>query len=282
MAYKRILTIQDISCVGQCSTTAALPILSAAGHETCILPSAILSTHTAGFENYTYRDLTEDMPLIVKHWKEYFINFDAIYTGYLCNTKQIDFVKDILDACKTRYFTSFVDPVMADNGKLYPAFDQEFVEKMKTLAFSADIIMPNVTEACFLADHDYCGHHSKTYISEITDKLHKLGAKTIIMTGVSCTEYTIGVVISDRDGDRYYEHMKMDKNIHGTGDVFSSAFVAAHMRGKPAYHAAKIAANYTLSCIKNTMSDINHWYGVKFEPMLPQLIEEVQSRSMEF
>ena len=150
MQYKRLLTVQDISCVGQCSLTVALPILSAAGHETAILPSAVLSTHTAGFEGWTFRDLTDDIPGITAHWKNEGIGFDAVYTGYLGSAKQIAYVKDIIATLGRDGFVSIVDPAMADNGKLYPAFDMAFVECMKSLVYSADIILPNITEACLL------------------------------------------------------------------------------------------------------------------------------------
>ena len=133
MAYKKILTVQDISCVGQCSLTVALPILSAAGHETCILPSAVLSTHTAGFTGFTFRDLTADIPAIAAHWKREGISFDAIYTGYLGSAEQIAYVQEMLATLLAPGGVSIVDPAMADNGKLYPAFDAAFVEEMKKL-----------------------------------------------------------------------------------------------------------------------------------------------------
>ena len=147
MAYPKILTVQDISCVGQCSLTVALPIISACGIETCVLPSAVLSTHTAGFKGYTFRDLTDDMPDICAHWQKEGISFDAVYTGYLGSTKQIDYVKNILSTVKKSDGYAVVDPAMADNGKLYPGFDMEFVEAMKTLCGAADYILPNITEA---------------------------------------------------------------------------------------------------------------------------------------
>ena len=152
MSYPKILTIQDISCVGQCSLTVALPILSAAGLETCILPSAVLSTHTAGFTGFTVRDLTEDIPAIAAHWKKENIAFDAVYTGYLGSTEQIAYVKEIFASLLKEGGLTIVDPAMADNGALYPAFDKAYVDAMKTLAFTADIILPNITEACFLTD----------------------------------------------------------------------------------------------------------------------------------
>ena len=154
MSYKRILTIQDISCVGQCSLTVALPILSACGVETCVLPSAVLSTHTAGFSGYTFRDLTEDMPAIKDHWVKEGIAFDGVYTGYLGSTKQIDYVKEII-AATAKDGVAIIDPAMADNGKLYPGFDAAFVEEMKKLCATADYLLPNLTEACLLTDTEY-------------------------------------------------------------------------------------------------------------------------------
>ena len=275
MPYKKILTIQDISCVGQCSLTVALPILSAAGHETCILPSAVLSTHTAGFTGYTFRDLTEDIPAIAAHWRKENIKFDAIYTGYLGSTEQISYVKDMLNTLGADGFTSIVDPAMADGGKLYPAFDQAFVEQMKTLAFSADIILPNITEACFLTGTKYLESYDEAYIDELLAALRAAGAKTIVLTGVSYGSETTGVVVLDGDEKQYYRHRKISRGSHGTGDVYASAFTGAFMQGKSVYEAAGIAAEYTVRCIENTITDPDHWYGVKFEPVLPYFIGQL-------
>ena len=156
MAYKKILTIQDISCVGQCSLTVALPILSACGLEACILPSAVLSTHTAGFSGFTFRDLTDDMPAIQAHWQKENIKFKAIYTGYLGSIKQIGYVKNILETMGDDDCVRIVDPAMADNGKLYSIFDMDYVEAMKPLCGIADILVPNITEAAFLTGCEYC------------------------------------------------------------------------------------------------------------------------------
>ncbi|MCR5718106.1 MAG: bifunctional hydroxymethylpyrimidine kinase/phosphomethylpyrimidine kinase, partial [Oscillospiraceae bacterium] len=155
MYYPKLLTIQDISCVGQCSLTAALPILSASGAETCILPSAVLSTHTGGFTGFTFRDLTEDMPSIAAHWKKEGISFDAVYTGYLGSIRQIQIVQDIFAELRRPGAKTFVDPAMADNGVLYSIFDMPYVNAMKPLCFGADVILPNLTEACLLTDMPY-------------------------------------------------------------------------------------------------------------------------------
>lgn len=273
MSYKKILTIQDISCVGQCSLTVALPILSACGMETCILPSAILSTHTAGFNGFTFRDLTDDMPDIQKHWQKENIKFSAIYTGYLGSTKQIAYVKDILSTIGTSDCIRVVDPAMADNGKLYPAFDSAYVEAMKELCGSADVLLPNITEACFLADMEYRETYDEAYIRTLLGKLSLLGAKTIVLTGVGYTLEKTGVVVYENNEVRYYEHEKISKGCHGTGDIYASAFTGALMNDKGVFEAAKIAADYTVKCIINTQGDADHWYGAKFETAIKDLID---------
>jgi len=273
MSYKKILTIQDISCVGQCSLTVALPILSACGMETCILPSAVLSTHTAGFTGFTFRDLTDDMPNIQRHWQKEGIAFDAIYTGYLGSTKQVGYVKDILDTMGKDECVRIVDPAFADNGKLYPIFDEVYVAAMKTLCPSADILVPNISEACFLADVEYKEEYDEEYINELLAKLSGLGCKTIVLTGVGYAKGKTGVVVYQGGKTEYYEHERIAKGCHGTGDVYASAFVGALLNGKSLFSAAKIAADYTVECIKRTQGDETHWYGVKFELALPYLME---------
>ena len=258
MQYKKLLTVQDISCVGQCSLTVALPILSACGVETCILPSAVLSTHTSGFKNYTFRDLTEDMPLIKKHWISEGITFDAIYTGYLGSAKQIDYVKDFIKETLSPGGITVIDPAMADCGKLYPGFDLDFVQKMKSLCENADYLVPNITEACLLTGIPYCENYDESYITEICAALASLGAKTIVLTGVSYDPAFTGVVVYDG---------------------YASAFTGALLNGINPFDAARIAANYTVRCIENTITDTTHWYGVKFETALSSLIEEIKSES---
>ena len=273
MSYKKILTIQDISCVGQCSLTVALPILSACGLETCILPSAVLSTHTAGFSGFTFRDLTDDMPAIKAHWEKEGIKFKAIYTGYLGSIKQIGYVRDILKTMGTDDCVSVVDPAMADNGQLYSIFDQDYVEAMKVLCAEADILVPNITEACFLTDEEYKESYDEAYIDTLVKKLAALGAKTVVLTGVSYEAGKTGVIVYENGKTEYYQHDKIAKGSHGTGDIYASAFVGALMNGKSVFDSAKIAANYTVKCIVNTQGDESHWYGAKFEPVLRELID---------
>ena len=275
MSYKRVLTIQDISCFGQCSLTVALPILSAAGLETVILPSAVLSTHTAGFTGYTVRDLSDDIPAIAAHWRSEHISFDGIYTGYLGSVGRIDQVLDIIKTLSAPGAVTVVDPAMADNGKLYPAFDEEYARQMRRLAFSADIILPNMTEASYLTGIGYREEYDEKYVREMMGALRDSGAKTVVLTGVSYDEETTGVAVLDGEKFDYYRHKKLPRGSHGTGDVYASAFVGAYMRGMSAYDAAAVAADYTVACIENTADDPAHSYGVKFEPVLPYLIKRL-------
>lgn len=277
MAYKKILTIQDISCVGQCSLTVALPVISACGVETCVLPSAVLSTHTAVFKGFTFRDLTEDMPAIKNHWMSEGISFDAIYTGYLGSCKQMEYVCDIYSSVCKKDGLFIVDPAMADNGKLYVGFDMEFVEAMRGLCTKASYILPNITEACLLTGIEYRTEYDESYIKELTDGLIKLGCPNIVLSGVSYSEDKMGIVICENGDFRYYEHDREPVVCHGTGDIYASAFVGALVRGKSAFDAAKIAADFVVECIKATKEEDNHWYGVKFEPSLIKLIEAVNN-----
>lgn len=276
MDYKRILTIQDISCVGQCSLTVALPILSACGLETAILPSAVLSTHSVGFRDFTFRDLTEDIPAIQHHWQQEGIRFQAVYTGYLGSARQIEMVKDICQNLLVPGGKKIVDPAMADRGELYPVFDMDFVQEMKKLVGEGDIVLPNITEASLLTDTEYREEYDEEYICGLVAGIHRLGAGTVVLTGVSYDAHSTGVLVSEQGKQTYYRHELLDRGCHGTGDVYASSFVGAYMHGKTVPEAARIAADYTLACIKNTLDDPDHWYGVKFEPVLGKLIEALK------
>jgi len=273
MAYKKVLSIQDISCVGQCSLTVALPVLSAAGMETCILPSAVLSTHTAReFGEFTFRDLTEDLHGIIEHWKDYGLKFDTIYTGYLGSIPQIRIVQEVIRDLGTEDCTVVIDPAMADNGELYTGFDQSFVDAMKELVPVSDYILPNLTEACLLTDTPYREDYDEAFVELLADKLKAMGANEVVLTGVSYDSSYTGVVVSGKTDSYYYKHKNLSRSSHGTGDVYASAFVASLCNDKEPKEAIQIAADYTCRCIENTMDDPTHWYGVKFETAIPYLL----------
>ena len=273
MKYNRILTIQDISCLGQCSMTVALPILSACGQETCIIPSAVLSTHTGGFQKPHIRDISMDIPAIGAHWGREGVTFDAIYTGYLGTTEQIADVARVFDSVLRPGGRIIVDPAMADHGKLYSGFDMEYARAMGELCKKADVILPNLTESCLLTDIEYRETYDEAYIAEVLGKLHAMGMKKVVLTGVSfCPEET-GVMLSDGEKTYYYRHKKLARSYHGTGDIYASAFVGSWLGGKTIEQAIGIAADYACECIRATISDENHWYGTKFEAVLYKLIE---------
>ena len=275
MKDPKLLSVQDISCVGQCSLTVALPIISACGIEAAVLPSAVLSTHTGWKNGYTFRDLTDDIEGIMAHWEREKIDFDAIYTGYLGSLRQIDLVRDLFRRVAAPACVKIVDPAMGDDGKLYPGFDRNFAHEMGKLCGDADVALPNITEACMMTDEPFTASgYDEAYIRHLMDNVLALGAKTVVLTGVSYEEGRIGVAVLAR-GDReisYYFHERLPRSCHGTGDVFASAFAGAMMRGRTPIEAGKIAADFTVASMKATADDESHWYGVKFEKAIPSLI----------
>jgi len=266
---KKVLSIQDISCVGRCSLTVALPIISAAGIETSILPTAVLSTHTGGFEGYTYRDLTDDISPIANHWKSLGLKFNGIYTGYLGSFQQIELVSKLFDEFKAPGGTILIDPVMGDNGNLYSGFTPEFAQGMATLCGKADIIAPNLTEAAFMLGEEYHETYDKNYIDALLRRLSSLGAKNIVLTGVSFSDTELGVATYDGSAVRYYATKRINGYFHGTGDVYASAFIANFVRSGDLYASAAKAADFVLACIEKKLElggEVR--YGVPFEMCL--------------
>lgn len=280
---KRLLTIQDISCVGQCSLTVALPIISACGIETAVLPSSVLSTHTAGFSGYTFRDLTQDMEPILAHWNKEGIKFDAFYTGYVSKA-QIPLILKIMEESANPGALRIIDPVMADNGKLYPGFDQDFPREMAKLCNGADVIMPNLTEAVFLLNEKYPGpnftgeDYDEAYIIRILEGLMGLGSKNVLLTGVSYGDNQLGCACFDGKKLEYYFRRRLDAQMHGTGDVFASSVAGALCRGSSLIDAAALGADFVIESMEATLGDETHWYGVKFEKTLPWLIKRLGNK----
>lgn len=266
---KKIVSVQDISCYGQCSLTVALPVLSAYGIETAILPSAILSTHTGGFKNYTVLDLTDEMPKIVNHWREENIKFDAIYTGYIGDTRQFSLIREMRSLLNPEGLL-LVDPAMADFGRLYSALDKNIVDGMKCLVKDADVIVPNITETAFLLGKEYCEAPSLEQVKSMLKNLCEMGPRISIITGVSPDESKIGAVAYNADNDEYTEYFseRIPYTYHGTGDVFASVLFANIINGKTLGDALKDACEFVVKAIKETMDDPAHGYGVRFEKVI--------------
>lgn len=271
----KILTIQDISCYGQCSITVALPVVSAFGIETAILPSAVLSTHTAGFTDFTVRDLTEDLPEIRKHWEKEGIYFDAIYTGFIASIEQLDYIKDIIDSRLKPDGLVFVDPAMADHGEFYNGFDQEFADKMGELCKLGDYILPNTTEACYILHKPWKEEFTREEMLEMANELSAFTKRHVILKGDTHEEGKLGMIVLDKEDStcEVVYNDKVDYVSHGTGDVFASAYVGSTMIGKTPTQAAKVAGEFTKKAIEKTVGDENHKYGVKFEQVIPELYD---------
>ena len=271
---KRLLTIQDISCVGQCSTTVALPLVSACGVECAVLPPAVLSNHTApGFKGWSFCDLTAELPKVEAKWIEQDIKFDAFYTGYVCES-HIDPILSIFRSCAKPGAMRIVDPAMADNGVLYKGFAADFPSKMARLCNGADYLLPNLTEAALLVGQEpKLSGYSKGEIESLIAKLHAIGAKNVVLTGVSFNDEELGSAVSDGGKVEYDFNKRLPSMFHGTGDVFASVFAGTILRGNSALEAAAIAADIVCEAIVATNPD--HWYGVSFEKTIPSLVRRL-------
>ena len=273
----RVLAINDISCVGKCSLAATLPIISACGVECNMLPTAILSTHTGGFTGYTFHDLTDELPQILAHWETLGLQFDYIYSGYLGSISQIELVADI----KKRFLKDggkfIVDPVMGDSGKLYAGFTPKYVEKMRGLCREADYILPNVTEACYLADMSY--PLSQNNAVEVLNKLKQLCAKPIV-TGI-LEDKNIFVNYLDKSGNaRQCAHENVEGFFCGAGDVFASAFVGCLARGKSEEQAILLASDFVTAAIRRSAKEVpDKRYGLNFEGEIFGFLQALNSET---
>ena len=276
---KRIVTLQDISCVGRCSITVALPILSAMGVECGILPTAVLSTHTM-FKTFTVKDLSDQIEPISDAWEKEGITFDGIYTGYLASGSQCRQVCDFFGRFGRPDNLILVDPAMADNGKLYAAFDSSFPAEMAKVCAHADIILPNITEASLLTDLRYRTEYGPDYIEALSEKLLELGCKTAVITGVSYEPDQLGVTYLDRSGKKFsYFTRRCPQSYHGTGDLYSSTVLGGLMRGLSLGDSLALAADFVVACIEATaVSQSARWYGVEFESQIPLLCRMLEEK----
>lgn len=277
---KRILSIQDISCVGKCALTVALPVISAMGVEASVIPTAVLSCHTA-FSDFTFCDLTNEINPIANMLKAQGINFDAIYTGYLGSVKQINLMEQLFKEFKNDNTIIVVDPAMADYGKLYKGFTQSFADRMAQLCSKADVIVPNLTEACYMLNIPYIGeNYSKQDIQDILVKLSEQGCNYCVLTGISFSDNTLGAMSYNKSTNTFFEYYskKFPKSFHGTGDIFASTFTGALMQNNVTKEEAlQIAVDFTADCIEATLKNSNaNWYGVDFETAIPKLIERIK------
>ena len=278
-SQKKAVAINDISGVGRCSVTVACPILSAAGVETSILPTALLSTHTGGFAEYTFLDLTDEMEKIAAHWKSLGLKFDAIYSGYLGSSRQVDTVNSFIDDFSNPDTIVMVDPVMGDSGRFYAGISSDYVEGMKKLCMRADIIVPNITEALFLLGKEYAdGPYTPEFIKDILKGFAELGCKNTVLTGVHFNEGEVGAASYDSATDDFEVALapRVEGFYHGTGDVFASALLGGLLNNKTLAEAARIAVDFTEdSIIRTRNAGTDTRYGVIFEKEIPSYVKKL-------
>ncbi len=274
---KRALAVHDISCLGKCSLTAALPILSAAGVECVALPTAVLSTHTGGFTGYTFRDLTADIAPITAHWKTLNLHFDALYTGYLGSPEQIGLVLRLFDELSDADTLRLVDPVMGDHGVLYKGFAPDYPQKMRALCAAADVIVPNLTEASLLLGTPYReGPFERAFIEDTLAALSELGPRKVVLTGVSFDDEQLGAAAWDDGRVEYAFARRVQGQYHGTGDVWGSSFLAGLLSGRTLGESARVACEFTAQAVAYTReSPMELCYGVRFEAALPKLMHDL-------
>ncbi len=267
---KSVLSIQDLSCVGRCSLTVALPVLSAMGCRCSVLPTAVLSTHT-GFPNPEVVPLTEQIPAFYDHWNTVGIQFDAVAAGYMANAAQAEVVLPLLHGYKANGSTVIVDPAMGDHGKLYRRLDENHVSAMAKLCREADILLPNVTEAALLTGMPYRENTDETYLQALTEALLQIYAvHSVVITGVTGKDGTIGFYGGDDRGNCFsYQTPVVPRQCHGTGDLYTAVFAGGLMRGLSEYDSGVLAADFVRRCVADTLEVSPH--GVAFESQLSYL-----------
>ncbi len=274
----RAAVVQDISGFGRVSLTEALPVMSAMGVEVCPLPTALLSTHTYEFKNYTLLDLTDEMKKIINHWDEIGVEFDAVYSGYMSSAKQIEITKEFMQKQKAKGAIIVVDPVMGDNALLdvktvYSDRMYELIDGMRDMCSVADAITPNLTEACLLLDYDYPKDAiDEGQICDLLKRLSNLGPEIVAITSVKDAESSMCVAVYDRAEDLYFkvDCGYVERLFHGTGDIYASVFTGALMQKMSVKDAANIAAEFVRESIAKTVEHdsmpVRH--GTLFETVL--------------
>lgn len=267
---KSVLSIQDLSCVGRCSLTVALPVISAMGIRCSVLPTAVLSTHT-GFPNPEVVSFTDRLEAFEHHWESVGITFDAVVTGYMADPAQAKTVLPLLKKHKTRGSIVIVDPAMGDHGKLYSRLSSEHVSAMAKLCHEADILLPNVTEAALLTDTPYKPDTDESDLRQLSEKLlTRYGAKAVIITGVTGKDGSIGFFGSDDKGEFFcYYTPVVPRQCHGTGDLYTAVFTGSLLRGRSFYDSGVAAADFVRRCVAATEAVSPH--GVAFESQIPYL-----------
>lgn len=273
---KRVLAINDISCMGKCSLTVALPIISSVGHECVILPTALLSTHTAqGFGDFVSFNMTDQMKQIADHFERLDTRFDAIYSGYIVSPDQTDYIYGLVNKLADNNTLVVIDPVLGDNGRLYRGFTEKNITAIKRLCSVADVITPNLTEASLLTGIESDGvHMTKEGVESLLAALSGICKKKIVITGIEINdgELTTAIMDVERGETTLYTRPKISGSVHGSGDVFASVLTALYLDGMTFDTAIEKALDFTLSAIADSAEDSDsRWYGANFEKYLGKI-----------
>ena len=272
MTTPRVAAIHDMSGFGRCSLTVAIPILSAMGVQCCPLPTAFLSTHTGGFEGFTFLDMTDEMPKVADHWAQLGLEFQAIYSGFLGSARQIGIVEDFIRRFRRADTVVVIDPVMGDHGRVYQTYTPAMCAGTARLAELADVITPNLTEAALLLNRPYDAlPEDEAGLLEITQELSQGGRRSVVLTGASATPELTGAACFDAATGRtqMIQTRRVPREFHGTGDVFASVLTGALVGGAPLPAAVERAVEFVRLCGERTAAqDLPMREGVDFEPLL--------------
>ncbi|MBE7002300.1 MAG: pyridoxamine kinase [Ruminococcaceae bacterium] len=267
---KRILVVQDLSCVGRCSLTVAQPILSAMGLNCAVLPTAVFSTHT-GFPNPHICSLTDEIAPILEHWKEVGVTFDGILVGYLSDVQQAEAVMEVMSEFDCPVI---LDPAMGDNGKLYQGITKQHVSAMADLCSLAEVVLPNVTEAAMLTGVPYQEQTDGHYLRALLERLCKRKTKTVLVTGTASAGNKTGFAgVQAEEGMFSYSTERRPQSLHGTGDMFSAVFAGAYLLGRDPMEAGQLAAEFVERVLDNTAQTTP--FGGEFETQLPWLWKQL-------
>ena len=268
---KKIAVINDISGFGRCSIAVELPIISALKVQCCPLPTSIFSNHT-GFESFFFDDYTDKMTSYMNEWIKLDLKFNGICTGFLGSEKQIRIVEEFLSHFKTKENITIIDPVIGDYGKMYPTYTKETCMEMKKLVRYADILTPNLTEACILTDTQYHDNWSKKELDTLAEKLSSIGPEKIVITGIQQGKYVANFCYEKNKASYMIRTVKVGTQRSGTGDIFTSIIAADAVNGVDFHTSVRKASIFIKKCIlKSIELDIPLTDGVCFEELLTTL-----------
>ena len=282
---RRIAAIHDLSGIGRTSLMAVIPILSTMGFNVCPLPTAILSNHSQ-YPDFSFLDLTEEMPRIIDQWEKLGVTFDAIYTGYMGSPRQIEIVCGFIERFRTADTLVVVDPVLGDNGHLYSKMTQEMVEEMRRLACRADVLTPNLTEAFALLDRPYKTDCTTEELKDLIAALSEMGPDTVIITGVPVPGQSglTSVIARSKSDLRTWKVTcpYLPAHYPGTGDSFTSVITGSLLQGDSLPIALDRAAQFILQGIRSTFGyRMDNRDGILLERVLPNLNTPIQSATYE-